>query len=123
MGNGLWSAVKQLAEELLKKDGSRNPDPADIRKLSEQITAVPTFWQMLEALFRQYLLNLDGDPERATSEWNATLRRTALQSWNIAREAAGLNAVGLRAVQKSQVLLLKVLGGLPAPAETENTHD
>lgn len=123
VGNGLWSAVKQLAEELLKKDGSRNPDPADIRKLSEQITAVPTFWQMLEAPFRQYLLNLDGDPERATSEWNATLRRTALQSWNIAREAAGLNAVGLRAVQKSQVLLLKVLGGLPAPAETENTHD
>ncbi|ADY27677.1 CRISPR-associated protein, Cse1 family (plasmid) [Deinococcus proteolyticus MRP] len=36
VGNALWSAVKHLAEELLKKDGSRSPDPADIRKLSEQ---------------------------------------------------------------------------------------
>ncbi|ADY27679.1 hypothetical protein Deipr_2564 (plasmid) [Deinococcus proteolyticus MRP] len=39
-----------------------------------------------------------------------------------------MNAVGLRAVQKSQGLLLKVLGGLPVPvqpvpATTENTDD
>lgn len=123
VGNALWSAVKHLAEELLKKDGSRSPDPADIRKLSEQIPAVTTYWQRLETPFREYLLNLDGDPVQAALEWNAQLRRIALQSWNIAQEAAGLNGIGLRAVQKSQGLLLRVLGTLPKEGETSDKNE
>lgn len=119
VGEALRRTVFLLAQELLKKDGSRSPDPADIRKLAEQIPAVPTFWQTLETPFRQYLLNLDGDPAQATYRWHTELRRAALDAWKLAQEAAGMNAVGLRAVQKSQGLLLSALGTLM----TEKTND
>ncbi|MCY1703556.1 type I-E CRISPR-associated protein Cse1/CasA [Deinococcus sp. SL84] len=123
VGEALRRSVFVLAQELLKKDGSRSPDPADIRKLAEQIPAAPTYWQTLETPFRQYLLNLDGDPEQATYSWNAELRRAALGGWKLAQEAAGMNAVGLRAVQKSQGLLLQALGTLAKEGETSDKNE
>ena len=112
VGEALRRSVFVLAQELLSKGGNRNPDPADTRKLSEQIPVTPTYWQSLETPFRAYLLDLDRDPVQATRLWHAALRRSALRGWNVAEEAAGLNAAGLRAVQKSQGLLLKALGTL-----------
>ncbi len=112
VGEALRRSVFALAEGLLKKDGSRSPDPADIRKLADQIPATPTYWQALETPFRVYLLELDSDPENAAVHWHAALRRSALRGWATAEEAAGRNAVGLRAVQKAQGLLLKALGTL-----------
>ncbi|GHG01546.1 hypothetical protein GCM10017783_12210 [Deinococcus piscis] len=112
VGEALRRSVFVMAQELLSKGGDRSPDRADITKLADQIPATPTYWQSLETPFRAYLLELDRDPVQATRRWHAALRRSALRGWNVAEEAAGLNAAGLRAVQKSQGLLLKALGTL-----------
>lgn len=112
VGEALRRSVYALAEQLLKKDGTRSPDPADIRKLSEQIPAVPTYWQTLETPFRAYLLALDADSEQAVLGWHTALKKAASRSWRTAEEAAGMNAVGLRAVQKARGLLFKTLGTL-----------
>ncbi len=122
IGEALRRSVFVLAQELLKKDGERSPDPADIRKLADQIPATATYWQALETPFRAYLLDLDSDPVKATLRWQAALSRAALRGWQVAEEAAGMNAIGLRAVQKSQGLLLKALGTLLKEGEKDDQN-
>ncbi|MFC6593168.1 type I-E CRISPR-associated protein Cse1/CasA [Deinococcus lacus] len=116
VGSALWKSVKDLAEELLRKEekhpASRSPDPGDIRKLADQISAVPTYWQALETPFRAYLLDLDGDPVEATLRWHTALKRAAYRGWEAAEEAAGRNSLGLRAAQKSKRTLFGVLANL-----------
>lgn len=123
VGEALRRSVSLLAQNLLKKDGSRSPDPGDIRKLAEQIPAAPTYWQALETPFRVFLLELDSDPLSALQGWHAALRSAALGGWRVAEQAAGTGAVGLRAVQRSQATLLGALGTLLSPQHQGGNND
>ncbi|MPY66555.1 type I-E CRISPR-associated protein Cse1/CasA [Deinococcus sp. SDU3-2] len=112
VGEGLRRSVHLLAHGLLKKDGDRDPHKDDVGKLAAQIPAEPTYWAGLDTPFRTYLLALDVDTKAALTEWHTALRRAALKGWRTAEQAAGMNAVGLRAVQVAQGPLLKALGTL-----------
>ncbi|MDO4264525.1 MAG: type I-E CRISPR-associated protein Cse1/CasA [Deinococcus sp.] len=120
VGDALRRSVFVLAQELLSKGGDRSPDRADVTKLADQISATATFWQSLDTPFRQYLLDIDSGPEQALRRWHAALRRSALRGWGVAEQAAGMNAAGLRAVQQSQGLLLRVLSTLLREGETSD---
>lgn len=120
VGEGLRRSVHLLAHALLKKDAERDPHKDDVGKLANQIPAEPTYWAGLDTPFRAYLLALDADPQVALRDWHAALRREALAGWHTAEEAAGMNAAGLRAVEKAQGPLLKALNTLK-PKETP--HD
>ncbi|WP_255520329.1 type I-E CRISPR-associated protein Cse1/CasA [Deinococcus sp. DB0503] len=112
VGEGLRRSVHLLAHALLKKDAERDPHKDDVGKLANQIPAEPTYWAGLDTPFRAYLLALDADPQAALRDWHAALRRAALVGWHTAEQAAGMNAAGLRAVEKAQGPLLKVLSPL-----------
>lgn len=108
-GDGLRGSVRLLAEALLQKDGERVPHKDDVTKLADQIPAVPTFWAQLEGPFRAYLMELGTRPEEALARWHTALVAAANTGWRMAEEAAGMNSVGLRAVQVSQGPLLAAL--------------
>lgn len=112
VGEGLRRSVYLLAHALLKKDGERDPHKDDVGKLAAQIPAESTYWAGLDTPFRTYLLALDVDTKAALAEWHTALSRSAWAGWRTAEEAAGMNAVGLRAVEKAQGPLLKALGTL-----------
>ncbi|MCP2014462.1 CRISPR system Cascade subunit CasA [Deinococcus sp. HSC-46F16] len=112
VGEGLRRSVHLLAHALLKKDGERDPHKDDVGKLAAQIPAEPTYWAGLDTPFRTYLLALDVDTDAALAGWHAALSRSAWAGWRTAEQAAGMNAVGLRAVQVAQGPLLKALGTL-----------
>lgn len=112
VGEGLRRSVHLLAHALLKKDGERDPHKDDVGKLAAQIPAEPTYWAGLDTPFRTYLLALDANTDAALAGWHAALSRSARAGWRTAEQAAGMNAVGLRAVQVAQGPLLKALGTL-----------
>ncbi|MBZ9751895.1 type I-E CRISPR-associated protein Cse1/CasA [Deinococcus sp. HMF7604] len=99
LGDTLRQAVRRLATALLGRGGEREPHKDDVSKLASQIPAELTYWAGLEAPFRTYLLALDSDPAAARQGWHHALSRAGRAAWRTAEEAAGLNAVGLRAVQ------------------------
>lgn len=121
LGRALHKSVSDLCTELLKQRG-RTPDELEVdpkraAALAAQIPAEPTYWARLDTPFRAYLLALDRDPIVALADWHAALSRAALTGWRIAQEAAGMNAVGLRAVQLAFGPLGRELSKLTLPEE------
>ncbi|WP_216326851.1 type I-E CRISPR-associated protein Cse1/CasA [Deinococcus aestuarii] len=119
VGEGLRRSVHLLAHALLKKDGERDPHKDDVGKLAAQIPAEPSYWAGLDTPFRTYLLALDANTDAALAGWHAALSRAARAGWRTAEQAAGMNAVGLRAIEKAQGPLLGALGTL----KNGGTHD
>lgn len=115
LGATLRYATELLARALLQGDGEREPASGAVRTLASGFPTLPTYWAELELPFRHYLLELADDPEPARARWHAELVRAARAAWRLAEEAAGLNAVGLRAVQVSKGPLLAGLRRLGPP--------
>ncbi|EYB69790.1 CRISPR-associated Cse1 family protein [Deinococcus phoenicis] len=122
VGDGLRQSVRWLASGLLSKGGEREPHKDDVGKLAAQIPAEPTYWAGLDTPFRTFLADLDRLPRgQARARWRSALRQSAHAGWRTAQEAAGLNAVGLRAVQKAGGPLGKALAAITTPQDPETT--
>ncbi|WP_345453624.1 type I-E CRISPR-associated protein Cse1/CasA [Deinococcus aluminii] len=119
VGEGLRQSVRWLASALLSKGGEREPHKDDVSRLAAQIPAEPTYWAELDTPFRTFLADLDRmTRQQARARWQSAIRRAARSGWRTAEEAAGLNAVGLRAVQKAGGPLGKALAILRASPQT-----
>lgn len=120
LGDGLRSAVRRLAQEVLGRGGEREPHKDDVSKLAGQLPAEANYWAQLETPFRTYLAALDGDVGAAQAGWRTALARTARSAWATAVVGVGDGATALRAVQKAEGLLLAVLRTLtPSPSQGE----
>ncbi|MDL2344050.1 type I-E CRISPR-associated protein Cse1/CasA [Deinococcus sp. MIMF12] len=115
VGTGLQESLRRLFTVLVVGDLKKKVNKevgAKINDMAAKVAAEPTYWAGLDTPFRAYLLALDADPKVALADWHAALSRAARAGWRTAEQAAGMNAVGLRAVEKAQGPWLKALGTL-----------
>ncbi len=115
MGRALNGAAFALAKELLSQ-GDRQPSKDDVNKLVRSFPHQIAYWSALETQFAAWIEQLGLDFEqhqpRLEQAWQETLRREALRAWRLTVLAAGDDARALRAVHKSEGILLSKLPSL-----------
>jgi CRISPR system Cascade subunit CasA len=109
MGSALNSAARALAAQLLTL-GDRQPHKDDVSKLVKSFPHQTAYWSALEAHFGAWVqrLGLDFEEQQTQLEkdWLEVLKAEALKAWSLTTRAAGDDARALRAVQKSEGILL-----------------
>lgn len=109
MGRALNGAARALATQLLTL-GDRQPHKDDVSKLVQSFPHQVAYWSALETQFAAWIEQLGLDFEQRQSRlekaWLETLRREALRAWKLTALAAGDDARALRAIHKSEGILL-----------------
>ena len=105
LGKALRGLARDLARELL----SLSPDPREVSELAKSLGLEAAYWAELDRAFPAYLMHLAGDPEAAWSFWQESLKRAALQGWEVSREAAGVRPRSLRALSRAEARLRNLL--------------
>lgn len=109
MGKALNKAARSLAEGLLTM-GDRKPHKDDVSRLAQSFPHQTAYWSALEGQFADWVqkLGLDFESKQKGLEqaWQETLRREALRAWQLTKLAAGDDARALRAIHKSEGILL-----------------
>jgi CRISPR system Cascade subunit CasA len=107
MGRVLHNAARALAKELLTL-GDRQPHKDDVSKLAQSFPHQTTYWTTLESRFSEWLgrLGIDFDDARLAQDWQRIIKQEALRAWQFTRLAAGDDARALRAIYKSEGILL-----------------
>jgi len=109
MGRALNGAARALAAELLTM-GDRQPHKDDVSRLVQSFPHQVAYWSALESQFADWIGQLGPDFEqqqaRLEQDWLKTLRREALRAWRLTTLAAGDDARALRALHKSEGILL-----------------
>lgn len=109
MGKALNGAARALATELLTL-GDRQPHKDDVSRLVQSFPHQSVYWSALEGQFigwvQQLGLDFESKQERLEQAWQETLRREALRAWQLTKLAAGDDARALRAIHKSEGILL-----------------
>lgn len=124
MGRALDGAARALATQLLTL-GDRQPHKDDVNKLVQSFPHQVAYWSALETQFTAWLeqLGLDFEQHQSRLEkaWLETLRREALRAWKLTVLAAGDDARALRAIHKSEgILLAHIYGREVAGAKGNN---
>lgn len=123
VGEALNRAARALASALLTT-GDRKPDKDDVRKLVEGLPHQAAYWSALEGEFANLINRLgpdfEGQQAQIKQDWTETLKREALRAWSLAALAAGDDARALRAVYKSEGLLLSRIYGRKEAAGAKN---
>lgn len=109
MGRALNGAARALATQLLTL-GDRQPHKDDVIKLVQSFPHQAAYWSALEGQFANWIVRLGPDFEeqqaRLEQDWLKTLQREALRAWQLTKLAAGDDARALRAIHKSEGILL-----------------
>ncbi|RIH85406.1 CRISPR-associated protein CasA/Cse1 [Meiothermus luteus] len=109
MGRALDRAAFALAKELLSL-GGRQPSKEDVNNLVQSFPHQIAYWSALEAQFAAWIEGLGLDFEQHQSHlekrWQEVLEREALRAWRLTVLAVGDDARALRAVHKSEGVLL-----------------
>ena len=109
MGEALNGAARALATELLTM-GDRQPHKDDVSRLVQSFPHQAAYWSALEGQFADWILRLGPDfleqQARLEQDWQQTLKREALRAWELTALAAGNDARALRAIYKSEGILL-----------------
>jgi CRISPR system Cascade subunit CasA len=109
MGRALNGAARALAAELLTM-GDRQPHKDDVSRLAQSFPHQVAYWSALEGQFADWLGRLGPDfleqQARLEQDWLKTLQREALRAWRFTALAAGDDARALRAIHKSEGILL-----------------
>ncbi|MBS3933334.1 MAG: type I-E CRISPR-associated protein Cse1/CasA [Truepera sp.] len=109
MGRALNGAARVLATQLLTL-GDRRPHKDDVNKLVQSFPHQAAYWSALEGQFtgwiQQLSLDFETKQERLKQTWQAVLLREALRAWQLTKLAAGDDARALRAIYKSEGILL-----------------
>ncbi len=109
MGKALNGAARALATHLLTQ-GERQPHKDDVNKLVQGFPHQIAYWSALEARFLDWIQRLGPDFEKAQGrlekDWQEALKQEALRAWQLTRLAAGDDAKALRAIHKSEGILL-----------------
>jgi CRISPR system Cascade subunit CasA len=109
MGEALNGAAQALATELLTM-GNRQPHKDDVSRLVQSFPHQAAYWSALEGQFADWILRLGPDfleqQARLEQDWQQTLKREALRAWELTALAAGNDARALRAIHKSEGILL-----------------
>ncbi|GIW33817.1 type I-E CRISPR-associated protein Cse1/CasA [Meiothermus sp.] len=124
MGGALNGAARVLAKELLTL-GDRQPHKDDVNKLVQSFPHQVAYWSALEGHFADWIVRLGPDFEeqqaRLEQDWLKILRREALRAWKLTILAAGDDARALRAIHKSEgILLAHIYGREVAGAKGNN---
>jgi CRISPR system Cascade subunit CasA len=109
MGKALNGAAFALAKELLSL-GDRQPSNDDVNKLAQSFPHQIAYWSALEGQFADWIVRLGPDFEHQQAQlerdWLKTLQHEAQQAWRLTTLAAGDDARALRAIYKSEGVLL-----------------
>jgi CRISPR system Cascade subunit CasA len=109
MGRALNGAARALATQLLTL-GDRQPHKDDVSKVVQSFPHQAAYWSALEGQFTGWLqqLSVDFETKQESLEraWQETLRREALRAWQLTKLAVGDDARALRAIHKSEGILL-----------------
>jgi CRISPR system Cascade subunit CasA len=109
MGKALNGAAFALAKELLSL-GDRQPSNDDVNKLVQSFPHQIAYWSALEGQFADWIVRLGPDFEHQQAQlerdWLKTLQHEAQQAWRLTTLAAGDDARALRAIYKSEGVLL-----------------
>ncbi|MDW8481394.1 MAG: type I-E CRISPR-associated protein Cse1/CasA [Meiothermus sp.] len=112
IGKALEAAARALAEHLLTV-GERKPKGEDVKNLARSFPHKLAFWSGLKEHFGRWLQDIDASFDRRQGElqesWLQALREQALKAWQLTALAAGDDARALRAVHKSEGILLSKL--------------
>ena len=114
VGEALNRAAWALASALLTM-GDRQPHRDDVSKLVKGFPHQAAYWSALEGEFANLINRLGPGFEQQQAQikqdWTQTLQREALRAWRLAALAAGDDARALRAIHKSEGLLLSRIYG------------
>lgn len=88
VADGLSSATRRLALELLTHGGERKVQDKDLQQLERALPGVAAYWAALEAPFRVFLAALDR-PEEAAAAWRDSVAREARAAWALNLQGAG----------------------------------
>jgi len=109
MGKALNGAAFALAKELLSL-GDRQPSNDDVNKLAQSFPHQIAYWSALEGQFADWIVRLGPDFEHQQAQlerdWLKALQHEAQQAWRLTTLAAGDDARALRAIYKSEGVLL-----------------
>lgn len=104
----LWIACSSFARDLLSK-GDRNPDPKDIRKLVDQMSAISWYWTTLEFHFSKILedYTLEVDSEDIQYKWLRNIRDTLEGAWGRHASSVARDTWTTRALVKAESTIRK----------------
>lgn len=89
--------------------GERQPHKDDVARVRASLKLDDRYWSRLDAPFQDFLIELAADPEAATSQWSAGLRRIARAVYIDATNVAGLDGRWFRAQSQGSWTLDRLL--------------
>jgi CRISPR system Cascade subunit CasA len=92
----LYAALRDLAEQVTMRGGSRKPDSGDVGNLLKQWDAQAWYWSALEPAFWDFLRSLSTEGEVALADWRERLRVTARDALQAAVRSAGTDIGSLK---------------------------
>jgi CRISPR system Cascade subunit CasA len=109
----LWGALNQMAGLILapesdQKDG-RNADPKDKNNLVNHWDSEALYWKSLEIPFYRLINQLPLDQDHAITEWQHTLRKTAIQALEQTISFTGTDTKAMKAASQAK---RQLLGGI-----------
>lgn len=136
-GEKLRNAIYSLVKKALSS-GNEEPSKATIKSVVKQIPSEASYWSQLEPAFRNYLRELDGDPEdltntdkidnakRALANWQRHIIRAAEDAWKLAVKSMGTAPNVWKAESLSYGIIAKHLStlrkGLNNDVDTNDTN-